>query len=67
MSWLNYDPPEAASRKDAEADEWLKSRPVCAHCGEHIQDDYMYEHEGEYYCEECFDWYVKEEVKVPID
>ena len=41
-------------------DSWLKSRPICADCGEHIQDEvYMEPEPGERYCLECWNEYVK--------
>ena len=52
---------------DREHADRLDRLPKCAHCGEPIQDDYGYEYEGEIYCEECFDWYVKDELRVPIE
>ena len=52
---------------DREQADRLDRLPKCAHCGEPIQDDYGYEYEGEIYCEECFDWYVKDELRVPIE
>lgn len=36
------------ARKEAE----LKKMPKCSHCNEHIQDDYLFDIEGELYCEE---------------
>ena len=52
---------------DREQADRLDRLPKCAHCGEPIQDDYGFEYEGEIYCEECFDWYVKDELRVPVD
>lgn len=46
----NYD---AFERHQAEQDAWLKRRPVCVECGEHIQDDFLYDINGDIYCEEC--------------
>lgn len=45
---------------DFDAYEWerekqLKRRPKCDHCKEHIQDDYLYEIQGELICEECLE------------
>lgn len=51
---------------DSEQADRLERLPKCARCGEPIQDDYGYEYEGEIYCEECFDWYIKDELRVPI-
>lgn len=46
----NYDAFEAYQ---AEQDAWLERRPVCTECGEPIQDDFLYDINGDIYCEEC--------------
>jgi formylmethanofuran dehydrogenase subunit E len=46
----NYDAFEA---HQAEQDAWLEKRPVCVECGEPIQDDFLYDINGDIYCEEC--------------
>lgn len=48
----NYDFFREHEAKEA---AWLAKRPVCALCGEPIQDEYAWELEddGELYCEEC--------------
>ena len=38
---------------DAEQERKLDKLPRCECCGEPIQDDYLYEINGEYICEEC--------------
>lgn len=43
------------ARKEAEDERWLRSRPVCAWCGEPIQDEYAYEIDGELICERCIE------------
>lgn len=45
---------------DFDAYEWerekqLAKRPKCDICGEPIQDDYLYEIQGELICEECLE------------
>ena len=35
--------------------EWLKKRPKCICCGEHIQDDSAVQIMGNYYCDRCLD------------
>lgn len=42
--WLHY---------ERDKENWLKSRPICSCCGEHIQDEEAYEIEGNLYCEKC--------------
>lgn len=36
-----------------EQDKLLQKCPVCTYCGQHIQDEYLYEINGELICEEC--------------
>lgn len=36
-----------------EKDKLLQKMPKCSICDEHIQDDYLYEINGELFCEEC--------------
>ena len=45
-------------RKEAEAERWLQKRPVCADCGEHIQDEDAYYINGEFICKDCMDAYL---------
>ena len=38
---------------DNEIETVLTKRPVCDECGEHIQDEYCYEINGDIICPEC--------------
>lgn len=49
---------------DRELQEWRDSLPVCANCGEPIQDDYYYEIEGENVCSDCLYDYCDEQYRV---
>ncbi len=40
---------------DNDHEEWLQRRPVCACCGEHIQEDYVSQIGGEYYGDGCLE------------
>lgn len=42
-------------RWDADQERRLKRLPVCADCGEPIQDDHYYDINGEAICPECLD------------
>lgn len=44
---------------DRENHIWLKKRPICIHCHEHIQDEYAYMIDGEWVCEGCLKHYRK--------
>ena len=58
-----YDNYEAWKMHDAEENESLDRLPVCDYCGEPIQDEYLYEIDGELYCEDC----MKEHFRKPTD
>lgn len=47
------DPFADFQRHSAELEEWLKRRPTCGYCDEHIQDEYLYEINGECICYRC--------------
>ena len=38
---------------EAEQEASLESLPKCVNCGEPIQDDYLYDIDGDIYCEDC--------------
>ena len=46
---------EAFDRDDAEKVRWLNRRPVCAFCGEHIQEDsaIYFDDVNEWMCDAC--------------
>ena len=46
------DPARDAERNDAEKEEELKKMPKCSHDNQPIQDGYLFDIEGELYCEE---------------
>ena len=46
----NYD---AFVQHQAEQDAWLDKCPICEHCDKPIQDDYLYDVDGNIYCEKC--------------
>ena len=46
MDFLNY---------DEEQTRWLESLPICAECGEHIQQEIAVCINGEWYCDECLE------------
>ena len=47
------DPAADFERYDAEQEAELEKMPVCTNCLERIQDGYLFDIEGELYCEEC--------------
>ena len=49
------DPVRDAMERDAEFERWLKTRPICAYCGEHIQDEKAVCIDGEWICDECLE------------
>ena len=46
----NYD---AFCRHDAEQERKLTRLPVCIECGEPIQDDFLFDINGDLFCENC--------------
>lgn len=54
------DPVTDFARHDAEQEAWLQRRPVCADCGNHIQDEEAYYINGEWVCMDCMDSYLRE-------
>lgn len=47
------DPIRDFEQHDAEQERWLSKRPVCAVCGEHVQDDLALFLWNEWICDEC--------------
>ena len=46
----------------ARQDAWVKNRPICACCGEHIQDDECYPipgYEELIFCPNCMEYEIK--------
>lgn len=58
------DPVADFDRWDEAQNDWLVKRPVCADCGEHIQDDHCYEINDEYICPRCMEDLHRKEVDV---
>ena len=52
MTFRSDNPERDQIRDDARKEAELKKMPKCSHCKEHIQDDYLFDIEGELYCEE---------------
>lgn len=42
-------------RKMEDDDYWLRKRPRCDECGEHIQGDTFYNIGGKFYCASCLE------------
>ena len=36
-------------------DEFEKRLPICSECGERIHDDYLFDINGELYCQDCME------------
>lgn len=43
---------------EQEQNSWLAKRPICADCGEHIQDEEAYYINGEWICADCMSVYL---------
>lgn len=46
------------NRHEAEQERWLKKRPVCADCNQHIQDEKFYLINDEAICPDCMECYA---------
>lgn len=53
MPFLTDDPIADFYRHEEEQERWLRSRPVCCKCKEHIQEPEAVNYKGEFYCNEC--------------
>ena len=53
MFYRSDDPLRDAMRYDAECQRELDRLPVCCECGGTVQDEYFFEINGEYLCEQC--------------
>lgn len=53
--------------RDNEQEKWLRSRPKCDYCKEHIQDEHAFEIDGYLICEECIEEYMKKHYRVNIE
>lgn len=45
--------PEWYEKEDEGGRDPIEPLPVCAECGEEIQDEYCWEINGETYCDDC--------------
>lgn len=52
MAWTD-DAAADFERHDAEQERKLAKLPICSECGEHIQDDFLYDINGELICPQC--------------
>ena len=64
MFYVTDDPIADFNRWDAEQQAKLDKLPKCAECGEPIQDDYCYEFNDSYLCEECLNENHRKAVEV---
>jgi hypothetical protein len=52
MLFRTDDPERDFLMDDARKEKELEKMPKCSHCGQPIQDDYLFDIDGELYCEE---------------
>lgn len=62
LSYPTDDPIADFYRHDHEQQKRLKELPVCCYCDDPIEDDFCYEINGEYYCEDCLDMHFRKAV-----
>lgn len=56
---LTDDPVADFERHDREQTAALELLPICDMCNDRIQDEYLYEINGEFVCETCLDRFFK--------
>lgn len=51
---------------EARQEKWLRKRPICPRCKEHIQDEYGYNIDGdELLCGDCaMEWLKEQQVEI---
>ena len=60
---ITDDPHADFDRWDYERERALTRFPICSCCGERIQDDDLYDFDGELICEECLPVYLADNHK----
>lgn len=50
---------EMWERHDAEQEAELMKLPICDYCNEPIQDDYLFDIEGDIICEDCMKYHFR--------
>ena len=60
---ITDDPHADFDRWDYEQERALMRLPICSCCGERIQDDELYDFDGELVCEECLSVYLADNHK----
>lgn len=58
---------EAWERHDGAQERWLNSRPVCCECGEHIQEEKLYDIDGDLVCDNCLRNYMDKHYRQPTE
>lgn len=59
---ITDDPLLDFDRYDRQQNADLDKRPLCCFRGDPIQDDFYYEINGEYFCEDCLDMHFRKAV-----
>lgn len=65
--WYSDDPLKDFNNHDEEQNRWLATLPICADCGEPIQEEYCYEYNDEYICPRCNEDLHRKEVQYIVD
>lgn len=61
------DPVSDYLQYDAEQEEELSKLPLCCECDEHITDEFCFEINGEYICEDCLNSHHKHWIDDIVD
>ena len=65
--FITGDPLADFDRYDAEQQSKLEECPECCCCCEHIQDEYLFDFDGDLVCDECLHDYVNEKYRKPTE
>lgn len=65
--YFTDDPIRDSERYEAEQERKLQMLPKCCKCDEHIQDEFLFDIDGDLVCEDCLPDYMEQHYKQPIE
>ena len=64
MYYRTDDPTADAARYGRDHEEYLRKRPKCVRCKEHIAEEWFFNMGGDYVCRDCIDDYLFDNYRV---
>ena len=61
------DPLDDYYRYEAEQERKLKMLPKCCECDERIQEEYLFDIDGDLVCEDCLQDYMQKHFRQPVE